>query len=80
MKSPGKGYRWLKVGEVLRTGDQWFCGRFRRRGSWTDTNCAGHLLQRSGVYRRKRPVPKSHQPRRHTRVTVPLKKSATRRP
>lgn len=51
---PGKGFRWVKVGEVLRRSDQWL----DLWGEWVPTNMAGLNLTNEqnihhGPYRRR---------------------------
>jgi hypothetical protein len=47
---PGKGYRWLKVGETLEEGDQWLDHATRR---WELTNTPGWVCKTTRHYRRR---------------------------
>ena len=48
--NPGVGYRLIKVGEVLETGDEFYM----HGNIWDQTGCVGEVLsKKAGVYRRK---------------------------
>lgn len=66
--NPGKGYRLLRKGEVLRKGDEWLC---QRTGEWVETLDAGKKYELSFdmTYRRRIAAPR---PKRSTNVAASL--------
>lgn len=66
--NPGKGYRLLRKGEVLRKGDEWLC---QRTGEWVETLDAGkkYELYFDMTYRHRIAAPR---PQRSTNVAASL--------